>query len=267
MINRLFRPLLEALPENNRLERIWVLAKTDFLKRYYGSFLGVVWALLNPLIQLGIYYSVFVLVFKSKQENFALFLFLGLILEMFFAETATTGLNVIRSKRYVLENIKINWFDIYYAATFSTFFAFLFNFFVLLAINLFANTTFNNEAWYVLPLLILNLLTLGFAVQLTLSTIQVYLKDVVHLWDMIKTLILWMSGIFYPIDPTPGSDTVILAYLTPIAGIIHNARQTLLYGQTADWSLIAYDWIYTIIVLFIAVLVFSKFVRKALEKV
>lgn len=267
MINRILKPVLERLPENNRLERIWVLAKTDFLKRYYGSFLGVLWALINPFFQIAIYYSVFTLVFASKQENFALFLFLGLILEIFFGETSSLGLNIIRGKRHVLENIKIKWLDVYYAGTLSKLFALFFNLFIYFLISSFAAVNYSVSAIYVIPILILNLMVLGFSFQLLLSTIQIYLRDVVHLWDMIKMTILWLSGIFYPIDPSPGSSTSILAYLTPLAGMIYNARQVLLYGKPANWSLILYDWVYTLIILGISLLVFSKFVRKALEKI
>lgn len=267
MVNRLLRPLLEALPENNRMERIWVLAKTDFLKRYYGSFLGVVWALINPLTQLAIYYSVFTLVFQSKQENFALFLFLGLIMEMYFSETASVGLKIIREKKYVLENIKINWFDVYYSSTLSTFFAFLFNFVVYYIISLFNDVTISKDAWLIVPLLILNITVTGFALQLLLSTIQVYVKDVVHIWDMVKMMIMWLSGIFYPIDPSPGSDTAILIYVTPISSIVYNTRQALMYGQEADWALIGYGWLYTLVLLVLSLMIYKRFIPKALEKV
>lgn len=267
MINRILKPVLERLPENNRLERIWVLAKTDFLKRYYGSFLGVLWALINPFFQIAIYYSVFTLVFASKQENFALFLFLGLILEMFFSETSSLGLNIIRGKRHVLENIKIKWLDVYYAGTLSTFFAFLFNLLIYFIISFFTGVSYSVASFYAAPLLFLNLLVLGFSFQVLLSTIQIYLRDVVHLWDMVKLMILWLSGIFYTIDPSPGSDTEVLAYLTPVAGIVYNSRQALLYDKPVDWSLVLYDWIYTLVILGISLIVFSKFVRKALEKI
>lgn len=267
MINRILKPILERLPENNRLERIWVLAKTDFLKRYYGSFLGVLWALINPFFQIAIYYSVFTLVFASKQENFALFLFLGLILEMFFSETSSLGLNIIRGKRHVLENIKIKWLDVYYAGTLSTFFAFVFNLLIYFIISFFTGVSYSVASFYTAPLLFLNLLVLGFSFQVLLSTIQIYLRDVVHLWDMVKLMILWLSGIFYTIDPSSGSDTEVLAFLTPVAGIVYNSRQVLLYDKPVDWSLVLYDWIYTLIILGISLMVFSKFVRKALEKI
>ncbi len=267
MINRIFKPLLERLPENNRMERIWVLAKTDFLKRYYGSFLGVLWALINPFFQIAVYYAVFKLIFASKQENFALFLFLGLIMEMFFAETSSKGLSIISSKRYVLENIKINWLDIYYAGTLSTFFAFLFNLAIYFLISSFSSVALHASAFYMLPLLILNVVALGFAFQVLLSTVQIYLRDITHLWDMIKMTILWLSGIFYPIDISPESQTSVLASLFPLAGIVYNARQVLMNGEPVDWPLFMYDWIYTLIILGISLLLFSKLARKALEKI
>jgi ABC-type polysaccharide/polyol phosphate export permease len=267
MINKIFKPILEALPENNRLERIWVLAKTGFLKRYYGSFLGVMWALINPLFHLAVYYIVFKVVFNTTQENFVLFLFLGLVLELFFAETSTVGIDLIRNKRYILENIRINWLDIYYAATLSTFYAFMFNLSICFLTSLFLDAVIDPQAIILFPLLVLNLLVFGFAAQVILSTIQVYLRDIVHLWDMLRMLILWFSGIFYAIDLTPGSSTAFLAYLTPLAGIVYNSRQILIYGQPVNWVLFAYDWIYALTLLSLALFIFSRYVRKALEKI
>ncbi len=266
MINQLLKPALELLPENNRLERIWVLAKTDFLKRYYGSFLGLLWAMINPLTQLAIYYFVFSRVFENKQENLALFLFLGLVIYTFFAETTTFGLHIVQSKRYILENLQINWLDIYYAATLSTFFAFLFNFLTYFVASLFFDIEFHAHS-SLFPLLMLNLLVFGFAVQLILSIVQIFIRDIVHVWDLTKMMILWLSGIFFEIDLSPDSKSAVLAYLTPLAGIAFNAKETLIYGKPLDWTLFTYDWIYTLFLLAVALAFYARMSRKALEKI
>ena len=65
MITELKEQFFEWLPENNRLERIWKLAQVEFKKRYYNDRLGLVWALLNPLFQMGIYYLVFKYIYKT----------------------------------------------------------------------------------------------------------------------------------------------------------------------------------------------------------
>lgn len=266
MINKLLKPILEALPENNRLERIWVLAKTDFLKRYYGSFLGLVWALINPLSQLVIYYFVFTIVFKNRTENFALFLFLGLLAYMFFAETSTVGLNLLRQKSYILENIQIKWIDIYFAATLSTFFGFLFNLSAYFIISLFMDVQISLYALLV-PVLILSLMMFGMAVQMILSVIQIYVRDIVHVWDLCRMALLWLSGIFYPIDPAATWKSAILSYITPLSGIVHNLREVLIYGRPVNTFLMFYDLAYAALLLGIAFLLFNKFKNKALEKI
>lgn len=265
MLNQVLRPVLEHLPENNRMERIWVLAKVDFLKRYNGSFLGLVWALINPITQLAIYYFVFTAVFQNRQPFFALFLFLGLIMFLFFAETSTKGLHLLHQKRYLIENIQLNWIDIYLAATASTFFAFLFNFSAYLGVSFFFTIKISPQVWLVL-FLALNLLAFALAMQIILSVIQIFLKDIEHLWDMAKMAILWLSGIFYPIDPEGAGLSAALAYLTPLPGIVFNARQVLIYGESVNWNLLIYDLGFTILLLGGALLLFHRFSRFALEK-
>jgi ABC-type polysaccharide/polyol phosphate export permease len=70
--------LVKYWPENNRLERIWKLAQVDFKKRYYNDRLGLLWALINPIFKVIVYFLVFSLFFKVQQENYGLYLFSGI---------------------------------------------------------------------------------------------------------------------------------------------------------------------------------------------
>ena len=135
--------IIDRIPENNRLERIWLMAKFDFVTRYYGSFLGLFWALLKPLFQLIVFFIVFTTVFKNSTEKFLLFLFIGIIMFQFFTESATVSMNIFKTKRYLLENIQINKLDIFYSAIGATFLGFIFNFMVFALGNLLLNDTFS----------------------------------------------------------------------------------------------------------------------------
>jgi len=265
MINVIFRPILEALPENNRLERIWVLAKVDFLKRYYGSFLGLVWAFINPLVQLAIYYAVFTIVFKNETKNFSLFLFLGLICYLFFAEAASKGIGLMKRKRYLLENIPINKLDIYYASIFSVSFAFLFNFAAYFLISLFFPIELSSYV-YLVPLLIVNLMMFILAIKLLLSIIHVFLNDIVHIWDLAKMALLWLSGVFYEIDPSATWKTALMTYATPLPGIFINMRKLLIFGEVPDWHMFSYDFAYATVLLGISLIIFQALGNKAVEK-
>ena len=261
----LIKQILESLPENNQLERIWLLAKTDFKQRYYESNLGLVWALINPLFRLIIYYVVFTMIFQSKIENYALYLFSGLLLWMFFSETSKKGINILIVKRYLIENIPFNKLDLFVASTLAGVIGLLFNFFVYFVLSLFFSVEYNITVLY-FPVLLLNLFILVFAVSIILSTIHIYVKDIIQLWDMFLILIFWTSPIFY------GRDILfeklkILLYLNPLSGIMNNVREVLIYGRSVDYYWLVYDYVYAFVLLGIGLVLFRKYFHKAAEKI
>jgi ABC-type polysaccharide/polyol phosphate export permease len=261
----MLQKIIDWIPENNRLERIWLMAKFDFVTRYYGSFLGLFWALLKPLFQLLVFYIVFTVVFKNKTDHFLLFLFLGIILFQFFSESAVSSMNIFRTKRYLLENIQINKLDIFYSAIGATFLGFLFNFTVFSVGNLLLNDSFSLSI-LLFPLVLVNLMILILATQLIFATISIYLKDIDSIWFVINTLLFWGSGIFFDLTTLAGK-AVLIKYFNPLAGILMNARAVLVYGNPLDMRLLAINLLTAVVFLLIGLWGFKKFSAKALEKI
>ncbi|MFT4536332.1 MAG: ABC-type polysaccharide/polyol phosphate export permease [Saprospiraceae bacterium] len=206
------------IPENNRLERIWLMAKFGFVTRYYGSFLGLFWALLIPLFQLLVFFMVFTFVFNNNTDNFLLFLFIGIIMFQLFTESATVSMGIFKTKSYLLENIQINKLDIFYSAIGATSLGFIFNFTAFAIGNFLLNDSFS---WSILlfPLILANLLILILATQLIFSTISIYLKDIDNIWFVINTLLFWGSGIFFDLTKLT-EKAALIKYINSIAGIL-----------------------------------------------
>ena len=261
----MLQKIIDRIPENNRLERIWLMAKFDFVTRYYGSFLGLFWALLKPLFQLLVFYVVFTTVFTSKTENFLLFLFIGIILFQFFTESAQGAMNIFRTKQYLFENIQINKLDIFYSSIAATFLGFIFNFGAFSIGNILLN---NNFSWSILmfPVILLNLFILVLATQLIFATISIYLKDIDNIWFIVNTLLFWGSGIFFDLNTLAGKAQLI-KYLNPLAGMLINARKVLIYAEPIDITLLFFNFSTALIILGIGLWIFNKFSAKALEKI
>ena len=51
---------------SNKLERLWLLAKIEFKLRYYENKLGLLWALIKPVMDMTIYYVAFKIILKHK---------------------------------------------------------------------------------------------------------------------------------------------------------------------------------------------------------
>ena len=256
--------LLNIIPENNRIERIWLMAKFDFLTRYYGSFLGLFWALLKPLFQLAIYYIVFTKVFVSRTESFILFLFIGIILFQFFIESAQSSMKIFQTKKYLWENIQVNKLDVFYSATLATLLGFIFNFFAFLIFHFIFGGQISMSA-FVFPLILINLLLLILAAQLILSTISIYIKDIQSLWFIIRTGLFWGSGILFDLENL-GKKAMYINYVNPLAGIMTNTRNVLIYAKPPDWNLLFINLFVATILFLAGNWYFKKYSAKALEK-
>ena len=79
------------------------MVKREVLGRYRGSTLGLAWSFFYPVVMLGVYTFVFSVVFKARwgtggeesKANFAIILFVGMIVHGLFAECVNRGPGLI----------------------------------------------------------------------------------------------------------------------------------------------------------------------------
>jgi ABC-type polysaccharide/polyol phosphate export permease len=117
---------------SNKIERLWLLAKIEFKLRYYENKLGLLWALLKPILDIIIYYVVFQIILKQNIPAFASYLFIGLILWNFFVESTTGTIQILNTKKYLYEYSNMNKLEIYVSTILSNSIGFFFNFIMFL---------------------------------------------------------------------------------------------------------------------------------------
>lgn len=254
---------IDKFPENNRIERIWVLAKTDFIQRYYGSFFGVFWAFINPLCQLVIYYYIFTYFFNNTIPNFALYVLNALLIWMFFSESTKKGLMVLKTKRYLYENISINKLDIFIATVSSTLFALVINFIIYFISSLFFDIEYGLPL-LVFPYIILLISVMVYSLSLILSVMNVFFEDIHHFWDVALLVMFWSVPMFYDQNILIEKFRILI-YLNPISGLCINVREILLHNQWPSWDILAYNTFYILILLVVSLLIFKKYSPKTAE--
>lgn len=264
VINKIAAPIIEKLPENNRLERIWALAKVDFKKRYYDNALGMVWALLNPILRLAVYTLAFAFIRNSPFENFHIYLFSALLCWMFFSELTNKSIKALKSKRYLLENVQFNWLDIFYSLTISTVLGFLFNLVAYFVMAIISGVYPTLYAFW-LPVLVLNVCITGLGFSLILAGSSIYLKDIEHLWGICILAGFWTAPIFFMLEDIQKSYPILL-YIHPVTPIMINLRNATFYHQPLDMEFFVWGWLYAILVLIIGFIFFQKSRPYALER-
>ena len=103
--------LPKELYENRKL--IWKLAKNDFKTRYAGSYLGVVWAMAQPVVTIALYYFVFEVVFQNRAQLLAngieapyvLWLTAGLVPWFYFSEAIQQGTQALLEYNYLVKKV------------------------------------------------------------------------------------------------------------------------------------------------------------------
>lgn len=252
-----------ARARNTALERIWILAKTEFKVRYYHSSRGVAWAFLNPLFQLIIYYTFFTVVFPSNVPYFALYLFLGLLIQMSFIESTYKALSLFPRYRYLLENIKINKIDLFFASLLSTLLGFLFNFIMYVIFSLFFTIHYTLNVLY-FPLILFCVCLFILSVKFVLATLKLYFQDLIHVWDILTILLFYATPIFY-------SERIIYEkakwyyYAYPMIGLITNARKVLIEGAPPDFILLMTNLGQCLLLFVLCFWILRQFSKRAVE--
>jgi ABC-type polysaccharide/polyol phosphate export permease len=259
--------LTDWFRRSNKSERLWLLAKIEFKLRYYENKLGLLWALIKPLMDIAIYYIVFQMIMKQDIPAFASYLFIGLIVWNFFLESTTGTVQILHTKKYLYEYSNMNKLEIYVSTLLSNSIGFFFN---LIMFLLFYNLLEKDvpystvHIFWILPLFV-NLYILSLATSLILSNIYVIAKDITQVWQVFTQVIFFLSPILYNLDrfktALPRFD-----YLNPLAGIIINARKATMEGSNPDFILFFFDFGYAILLLILGMFLLNKLGSKAAEK-
>ena len=266
ILSQLVAPLKNVFKDNNRLERIWLLAKIDFSKRYYGSKLGLFWALLNPLLKVGIYFFAFEIIMGGTTiEYFAVYLFAGLIIWLFFTEAVSRSMNLLKSKRYLTSNIQFSWHDLFYSQMVSSLLGFLFNMMAFSIWCLYYGLVPGLTIVF-FPILVFNLVLTSLGFAYVFAILKLYLNDIQHIWALLVLAGFWTAPIFFR-GQDIAKNLPWLNYVHPGSALIINFRKVIMYGEHPDYSLFFSALVYGLVVWVIGRKIFDIYSVKAIDRI
>ena len=123
---------------------IWKLAKNDFKTRYAGSYFGVVWAMVQPVVIVLVYWFVFQIGLNNATAElkqgitvpFVLWLVSGIVPWFYFSESLSNGTNALLEYNYLVKKVVFNIDILPLVKTIAA--LFIHAFFVLFMLLLFA---------------------------------------------------------------------------------------------------------------------------------
>jgi ABC-2 type transport system permease protein len=184
--------------------QLWLLLTRRELKaRYKDSVLGFVWTLIRPLINLLIYYFVIGKVLGAWRsiDNFAVYVFAGLTAWTLFSQIIATSTASIIANVGIVKKVYLPREIFPLASSGAAFVDFLAQLAILFIGALLMIGHFDGEAFVVYgPISLLVLLTWGIALGLLLAAVNVYLRDVQYLVEVLLMIGFWLTPSVYSFE-------------------------------------------------------------------
>jgi len=214
------------------VDLIWHLVWRDFVLRYKGSVLGVLWSLLPPLAQLLVLVFLFGRVVPLNIEAYPAFVFCGLLPWIWFSTCLNSAGYLFISNRDLVRRPHFNASTLVITNILSNLLHLLLFLPILIVLLAIYNrgVTFN---LLFLPLLIFIQLILTMGLGLMIATLNVFYHDVQQIVNVALMLVFYLTPVFYSLQIIPERFQLIYR-INPIALLVYNYRRVFFYGSIPD---------------------------------
>jgi lipopolysaccharide transport system permease protein len=218
------------------------MTRREVMGRYKGSVMGLAWSFFNPVFMLVVYTFVFSGIFKSRwgvggeesKTQFAVMLFVGMIVHGLFAEVLNRAPGLILSNVNYVKKVVFPLEILPVIAMGATLFHSLISLGVLLTTFALVNGYLHWTAIFT-PLVLLPLITLTLGLAWMLASLGVFLRDVGQTIGIITTVLMFLSPVFYPVTAVPERFRPFIM-ANPLTFIIEQAREVLIWGHLPNWT-------------------------------
>jgi ABC-2 type transport system permease protein len=201
----------------------------DIKVRYRHSVLGVFWTVLNPLLMMVVMSIVFSKLFGNTIENFAIYYLSGYIFYSFLNESTTQALFSVVNNGALAKKVYIPKYLFPLSKIVSALVNLLFSFCALVIVMMLTGTKFY---WTILLSIVPALYLAAFCcgVGLILSTLNVFFRDIGHLYNIIMLVWMYLTPLFYPETLLIDNGMPYLLYLNPLYHNVAYFRMLILEG-------------------------------------
>jgi len=240
--------------------------KKEIRGKYKGSFLGVLWSFVNPLLSVLVYAIVFPLILRNNQPNYVTFLIVGILPWNFFTTVINQGTFTILGNAGIIKKVYFPREILPISVVTSGLVNFLISCLIIFLFLIFSGIGFSAYILY-LPLIILTQYILSLGIVLITSAVNVYIRDAEYIINFILNMLFYATPILYSADLFAGSAIEWIIKLNPMATIINCYRDILYYQSMPHIKSLIAVLLLSIILLFIGKLIFDKLEKGFAEEV
>lgn len=258
-----YRKLIILFPKELYQNRqlIFNLAKNDFKTKYAGSYLGIIWAFIQPIVTILTYWFVFQIGFKSGTVNnfpFVLWLITGLVPWFFFSDAILNGTNCMLEYSYLVKKVVFPISILPFIKVISS--AFVHLFFIVFIVFLFTLCGYSPNLYSLQTLYYsFSMFILVVGISYATCSIVIFFRDLGQIINIILQVGMWMTPIMWNYTMVPQKYQWVLK-LNPMYYIIEGYRDSLI-NDVWFWentNQFIYFWFITALLFALGTLIFRR---------
>ncbi|MEE1113810.1 MAG: ABC transporter permease [Eubacterium sp.] len=247
---------------------VWNLAKNDFKTKFAGSYLGIFWAFVQPIVTVFIYWFVFQKALRVGTQQtkagitipYVLWLIAGLIPWFYFQDLVSSGTNVFMEYNYLVKKVVFKISTLPFVKAISNLFVHLF--FIGFMIVLYAVYRYYPDI-YTVQIIYYSFAMIAMALGLVYATsaIVVFFKDLAQIVNIILQVLVWMTPIMWNMDGMGLTGPLVtILRINPMYYIVSGYRDSMI-NKVWFWErpgITLYFWILTILLFCFGTMVFRR---------
>ncbi|MDE6025515.1 MAG: ABC transporter permease [Lachnospiraceae bacterium] len=232
------------------------LVKKGIKLKYRRSYLGIVWSLLEPLLQTVVLTIVFGTLYGREDKTFPVYILTARLLYGFFSTSTRSAVKSIRSNSGLIKKVYVPKYLYPLSVVLYDYVIFLISLIVLFFTSLVLGV---HPTIYLLqaPIALILIFLLSYGVSMIMATIGVFFRDMEYLWSVALMLIMYTCAIFYYPEKLLESKWAFLLKYNPLYCIIDIFRSSI-FGRAIDKSYLIYASAFSIVTIFIGCIYFKK---------
>ena len=226
----------------------------ELRSRYKGSALGFGWNFAIPLLQLAVFYLLFGVILGQRprtgtgEQNYAVFLFVGLLPWTFFANSLGGGASAIIANGAIVKKVRLPLQLLPAASVLSSLANLLLSMVVLFAVLAIFGPR-HPEGLLVLPVLLVIQIVMNLGFAYLLAAANVFFRDVQHILGILLTAWYFLTPVLFSVEIVADRPTEReLLYLNPMTSVVVSYQRALLDGLGPEWDRLAYSAIFAVVI-------------------
>jgi lipopolysaccharide transport system permease protein len=246
------------------LDLLWLLTKKEITLKYKRTGLGILWSLVNPLLQALVLVIAFKVFMRVQMENYTFFFLSALFPWNWFSASVIVSTSTLIGNVNLIKKIRFPRHFLVIAAVLAQLVNFLFALPILVGVAYLTGKGLGGSWLLGVPLLIAAQFTTTTGVCLAIAMVNAYFRDMEYIIGVVISMLFWMTPIIYSLEAVPEAYRIYLV-LNPLTYTITAWRDVFMLNAI-DWGNIGISLGSASVFLLVGVLIFQR-LGKTLDEV